>query len=133
LQALDLMNDVTFLEAARKLAERMMMEGGLSDDARLAFGVRLLLARPPRAAEAPILRAALKSAQHKYEANPDAAAAFLKQGESPITLPKANEQAGPGDKQNRDRAGADLEITDLAAYTVVASLLLNMDATISKE
>ncbi len=113
LQALDLMNDVTFLEASRKLAERMIVEGGSRVDDRLAYGVKLLLARPPRAAEAPILRAALESAQARYEADPAAASAFLKQGESPLR--------------------ADLKSSDLAAYTVVASLLLNMDAAISKE
>src|SRR6516165_6213872 len=50
LQALELMNDVTFLEAARKLAERMMTEGGASAEERLNYGYRLVLARAPDAA-----------------------------------------------------------------------------------
>ena len=52
LQALDLMNDVTFLEAARKLAERMMAEGGASPAERVRYGYRLVLARAPDAAAA---------------------------------------------------------------------------------
>src|SRR5207245_1354763 len=45
LQALDLMNDVTFMEASRKLAERMIAEGGRSPDERVGYGYRLTLAR----------------------------------------------------------------------------------------
>ena len=55
LQALDLMNDVTFLEAARKLAERMMTEGGTSPEERVSYGYRLVLARAPDAPRRQVL------------------------------------------------------------------------------
>ena len=51
LQALDLMNDVAFLEAARKLAERMLTEGGSAPQQRIAYGFRLVLARAPKPQE----------------------------------------------------------------------------------
>ena len=49
LQALALMNEVTFVEAARKLAERMLLEGGTTPEARVAFAFRLAASRPPAA------------------------------------------------------------------------------------
>src|SRR2546427_9331473 len=49
LQALTLMNDVTYLEAARVLAQRMMTEGGATPPARIEFAFRLATARPPSA------------------------------------------------------------------------------------
>src|SRR2546422_3328944 len=56
LQALDLMNDVTFLEAARFLGQRMIKEGGESPDARLRYGFRLATGRRPTAGEEQVLR-----------------------------------------------------------------------------
>ena len=50
LQALDLMNDVTYLEASRKLAERVMKERRSSADERIALAFRLVVARGPTAA-----------------------------------------------------------------------------------
>jgi hypothetical protein len=55
LQALNLMNDVTFLEASQKLAERMMAEGGATVDERIDYGYALVLARPPTAAQRTVL------------------------------------------------------------------------------
>ena len=52
LQALNLMNDVTFVEAARFLGQRMMKEGGRDADARLRYGFRLALGRAPSASGA---------------------------------------------------------------------------------
>ena len=60
LQALDLMNESTFLEAARKLAERMMTEGGSARAERLAYGYSLVLARPPAPRPAEILARMLR-------------------------------------------------------------------------
>ena len=113
LQALDLMNDVTFLEAARKLAERMMVEGGSSPAERVAYGYRLVLARAPRPEQRQVLLHALESFATSFRANRGAAREFLKQGESPVR---------PG-----------LDEAELAAYAGVASLLLNLDETITKE
>ncbi len=113
LQALNLMNDVAFLEASRKIAERMMLEGGATPDARLAFGYRLLLGRAPDAPRLAILRTAFTRFRDYYSHSPDAAREYLNQGRSP---------------QNPALAPA-----DLAASAAVASLLLNLDETITKE
>lgn len=113
LQALDLMNDVTFLEASRKLAERMMTEGGSAPEQRIPYGFRLLLARAPKPQEEMILAKSLASFETTYRKDPQAAEKFLSEGESPI--------------------GAQLEKPELAAYSAVASLMLNLDAAINKE
>jgi Protein of unknown function (DUF1553) len=113
LQALNLMNDVAYLEASRKIAERMMVEGGASPEGRIDYGFRLLLARSPKASEQQIILQALKSFETTYGKDPKSAEQFLNYGESPKR---------PG-----------LDPGQLAAYTTVASLLLNLDATITKE
>ena len=113
LQALDLMNDVTYLEASRKLAERVMRERRGGADERIALAFRLVVARGPTPREAALLREALASYLDDYKANPEAAARYLSQGESP-----------------RD---AELDASELAAYSTLASMMLNMDETITKE
>ena len=113
LQALELMNDVTFLEAARKLAERMMTEGGSSPEERVSYGYRLVLARAPDAARRKALLKALSGFLAGYRGDTAAAREFVKQGDSAIR---------PG-----------LDEAELAAYASVASLLLNLDETITKE
>jgi hypothetical protein len=113
LQALDLMNDVTYLEASRKLAERVMKERRSSADERLALAFRLVVARSPTPREARVLGDALAGYLDEYKANPEAAAKYLSQGESP-----------------RDE---ELDVSELAAYATLASMMLNMDETITKE
>jgi hypothetical protein len=113
LQALDLMNDVMFLEASRKLAERIITDGGASPTERINHAYELLLARPPRTAELAILTKALTGFESTYQKDPHAADRFLNYGESPRK---------PG-----------IDVADLAAYTSIASMLLNLDATITKE
>src|SRR5205085_9178181 len=51
LQALELLNDVTYVEAARQLAQRMLTEGGTTPESRIAYGFRRATARPPSDAE----------------------------------------------------------------------------------
>lgn len=113
LQALDLMNEVTFVEASRKLAERMMTEGGTTPQARLEYGYALVLARPPSARQAQVLLALYRQLETNYMADAKAAAQYIRQGDSPV------------------KAG--LDAAELAAYTGVASLILNLDETITKE
>jgi hypothetical protein len=104
LQALNLMNDVTFLEASRVLAARMMREG-------LEAGFERVLSRKPRAGELEILRGSL--AYHRdYFADEAKAKAFLAQGESTLD-PKLNPR-------------------ELAAYTAVSSMIFNMDEAVTK-
>jgi len=113
LQALNLMNDVTYLEASRKLAERMLKEGGSQEEERIGYAFRLATARPPRRQETRILLDSLHRFRDRYYADSRAALSFLSYGESP-----------------RDES---LDPSELASYTGVASLILNLDETITKE
>jgi hypothetical protein len=113
LQALDLMNDVQFLEAARLIGQRMMKEGGSSADGRLQYGFRLVTGRKPAASEAGILRESLQYHLDYFSDKRDEIQAFLKQGEA--------------------RTDPALDQRELAAYTSVASLLLNMDEAVTKQ
>jgi mono/diheme cytochrome c family protein len=113
LQALDLMNEVTFVEAARKLAERMMTEGGASPEARLDYGYSLVLARVPSGQRKKAMLRLLGELETNYKANPKAASDYIHQGESPVR--------------------ARIDAVQLAAWTGVASLILNLDEAITKE
>jgi hypothetical protein len=112
LQALTLMNETTFVEAARKLAERMLMEGGNTDADRIAFAFRLVATRAPTAAELQVLVSALGDYRREFEADPKAAPASLKVGDSPV---------------------ADLPPVELAAAAALANVLLNLDEVTTRE
>jgi hypothetical protein len=111
MQALLLMNDPTYLEAARKLAERVV-KSGPDFDSRLALAFRTVVARRPTADEVRVLRAVLDLARTRFESDPAAAGKLLSHGASP-----------------RDEK---LDVTDVAAWTTITSLLLCMDETITK-
>jgi len=113
LQALQLMNDVAYMEASRKLAGRMMKEGGAAPESRIDRGFRLVLARAPGQREARLVGEAFARFRGRYGSDPKAAAELLSLGHSP-----------------RDAA---LDPAELAAWTAVASLLLNLDETVTKE
>ncbi|MCB1021305.1 MAG: DUF1553 domain-containing protein, partial [Acidobacteria bacterium] len=113
LQALDLMNDVTYVEAARKLAERMVHEGGESPDARVAYGFRLATAREPEAREEQILLRGFQRYLDRYQTKPEDAKKLVEMGES------ARDEKIPAE--------------ELAAYTSVSSMILNLDEVITKE
>jgi hypothetical protein len=112
LQALALMNDVTYVEASRKFAERMMTQGSTPAE-WLAWGWRQATARPPEKAELDILTAGYQRRLDHYRSAPEAAAKLLKTGESPV--PK------------------DADPAVLAALSVTASLILNLDEVITRE
>ena len=113
LQALNLMNDVTYVEAARRLAERMMTEGGATPEERVAFVYRLATAHRPRPEVQEILAGGFHDYLDRYQADRRAALELLNVGESP-----------------RDET---LDIAELASYTMVASMVLNLDRTITKD
>lgn len=113
LQALALMNDQQYVEAARKLAERMMIEGGADPAARLTFAFRLATSRVPRDPEKAILLRLLDQHQKDFQADVPAAEKLLAIGEA-----KRNETLPPA---------------ELAAYTMVANLILNLDEVVTKE
>jgi hypothetical protein len=112
LQALVLMNDPTYVEASRKFAERILREGGSSVDSRLTFAFRTVLARAPGEKELSILRQVFEKQKARFTGSPDAATKLLSVGESP-----------------RDNS---LDQAELAAWTIVASTLLNLDEAVTK-
>ena len=113
LQALNLMNDVTYVEAARRLAERMITEGGTTPADRIAYAHVLATAHRPRPAAQTILVDGYHRHLDRYQADRPAALALVSQGEHP-----------------RDET---LDVAELASYTMVANLILNFDGTITKE
>jgi hypothetical protein len=113
LQALVTLNDPTYLEAARAMAERTMREGGQNPAGRVAFVFRLALARNPSAQETKVLRDLLSLQLANYRKDKQAASELLHVGES-----KVDEK---------------LDQSELAAWTMVASAILNLDETVTKE
>ena len=113
LHALVTLNDITYVEAARALAERILKEGGASDDARLAYGFRLCTARVPSAKETAFLGASLARFRAQYHADEAGAKMLIATGES--------------------KPDARLAPPELAAHTSLALLLLNLDETLTKE
>ncbi|MFN9662882.1 MAG: PSD1 and planctomycete cytochrome C domain-containing protein [Akkermansiaceae bacterium] len=111
LQALNLMNDETYVEASRFLAARMMRSSDVTA-ARLAFGFRTVLARTPKPTEMVILDRAYRRAFEDFTKDPASAKAFLSVGDT------------PSDPQ--------LNLVELAAFATVASTLLCMDETVTK-
>lgn len=111
LQALVTLNDPQFVEAARKLAERAL-ENGKNEDARLDFMARHLLARPLRAEENKITEKVLQDLLAHYQSSPKDAEALVSVGES--------------------KADQSLDRPTLAAYTMVANQLLNLDEVLNK-
>jgi len=112
LQALVMLNDPTFVEAARGLAQRLLREAGTTVDARAAFAFRLATSRSPRPRELAILSAQYAKQHQRFEANKSAADQLLAIGESDPT--------------------AGLDTVELAAWTTVASIILNLDEAISR-
>jgi len=113
LQALALLNEVTYVEAARKLGERMLREGGSTDEARLSFGFRLATARPPTSEELAVLVEGLQADRARFQAAPESATQYLGFGTSP--------------------SPSTLAPLELAAYALTANVLLNLDEVITRE
>ena len=112
LQALILLNDPTYVEASRKLAERMMVEGSASLDDRIGFAFRLVMSRHPLPAEVDVLRGVHHDALIKFRKDPTAALKLLSVGESSHNL-----KLGPA---------------ELAAWSTVAAVILNLDEAVTK-
>lgn len=112
LQALNLMNDVTYVEAARLLAERAMLETTTSRD-RVTLMFRRTLARVPAEIEMERLLKSFQSQLDHFRAEPEAAKRLLAIGE----------------KRNDPK----LDVAELAACAMTASLILNLDEAITKQ
>ncbi len=113
LQALTLMNNITFVETSRKLAERMLTEGGSIPASQIEYGFRLATARRPDSQEQKLLMQSFQRFLKHYQAEPAAATKLFRVGESSF-----------------DQT---LNPTQLAAMTMIASTIFNLDETITKE
>lgn len=112
LQALVLMNDPTYVEAARKLAERIMKEGGATAEERIAFAFKLATARSPKEKEVAVLKRVFESQRDRYAKDKPAAEKLLKVGEAP-----------------RDE---NLDAVELAAWAMVANAIMNLDEVVTR-
>ena len=120
LQALVLWNDEQFVEAARVLAERTWRDTGGDAAAGLARMFRACTGRLPDAEERALLEGALADLHERYAADPEAAAALVAVGDAPsLFAADASGAAAP-------------DAPTLAAWTLVASAVLNLHATITQ-
>jgi hypothetical protein len=112
LQALVLLNDPTYVEAARAFAERIVREGGKGAGPRIQFAYRQALCRPARPEEVTVLEALYAKHRKEYQGDRAAAGALLGVGQRP--------------------APKDIDQADLAAWTSVARTILNLHETITR-
>jgi hypothetical protein len=112
LQALLLLNDPQYVEAARALAERAMREGGAKPEDRLAYLFRLATARRPDARELAELATAYEEHLAEYARDAAAAKKLIAVGES--------------------KPDAKLNAAELAALTMVGNVVLNLDEVLTK-
>ena len=115
-QALATLNETLFIESAQALALRTLSEGGDSDTERLKYAFKRCVSRTPTEKESGILLALLKKQMARYS-----------DGElNPMDLATTNPQQPP-------KLAADVKPAQLAAWTAVSRVLLNLDETITKE
>ncbi|MGE3317505.1 MAG: DUF1553 domain-containing protein, partial [Planctomycetaceae bacterium] len=112
LQALVLMNDEQYVEASRRFARRIMTEGGATPDERATFAFRVSTSRKPKADEVAVLMNVFTKQLEEFRANREAAEKLLKVGDMP--------------------PDTSLDAAELAAWTMVANVLLNLDETVTK-
>ncbi len=113
LQALVTLNDVQFVEAARNLAQRMIKEAEASPESRIDFAFLRAAARRPNDSERAVLLDLQRTAHKQYREDADAAKQLLSFGES-----------------KRDES---IDAAEHAAWTLVASMILNLDETLTRE
>ena len=112
LQALVLMNDPTYIEASRLLAERIVASEGSTPEERVRFAFRVATARLPSEEETAMLVQLFHKQRERYASQRESALRLLGAGEF-----KRSEQ---------------LDVVELAAWTTVASTILNLDETITR-
>ncbi|MCE9611772.1 MAG: PSD1 and planctomycete cytochrome C domain-containing protein [Chthoniobacter sp.] len=113
LQALALLNEVTYLEAARRLAEQMLTTGGSTPETRLTWAFRRATARQPDAVELKTLTTGLATRLARFQQDEAAAKQLIAQGAT-----KADPKLNPA---------------ELAAYTTAANVILNLDEVVTRE
>ena len=112
LQALTLMNNITFVEAARHLAARVLAAEGLTDNQRVARVFRIVTSRVPQSNELAVMLGDLDFHRKAFEKNPEAARQLLTVGQKP--------------------SAPELNVAELAAYTLIANTILNLDEAITE-
>ena len=112
LQALNRMNDAAYMEASKALAGRALREAGDARNQRLGYMFRLATSRHPNERETQVLSSGFNHHLDRFRSDPQAATALL--GEQP-------------------RHPAEVSQPEAAAYTMMASLVLNLDETITRE
>jgi hypothetical protein len=112
LQAFVTLNDPVYVEAAQALARRIVKEGGTTVDERARFGLRIVTARPANDEQVKKIVGLFDSEKEHYRKDAKAAQAMA-------TDPLGSLPAG-------------MEADDLAAWTVIANVLLNLDAVLTK-
>jgi hypothetical protein len=113
LQALTTLNDPAFLAAAGGLARRIATEGGTQDRQRMVFGFETVLGRAPSKREVVAALELLEKARKRFAADTAAAEKLVAQAALPNGVSGAS-------------------VSELAAWTVVANVLLNLDETLTK-
>ena len=113
LQSLVLLNDPQFVEAARAFAERILREGPEDVEGRIAFAFETALARPPSEREAAILKRAYERELADWQSRKSDAEKVLSVGES--------------------RRDQQIDVAEHAAWQQLATLILNLSETITKE
>jgi hypothetical protein len=112
LQALVLLNDPIYVECARALGQRVLKEGGPDVESRLRYAFKLCTARAPTDEELAVLRRVYDKQLAKYQKDKDAATKLVSVGES--------------------LRPADVDVSELAAWTAVGNVLLNLDEVVTK-
>ena len=113
LQALSLLNETTFVEAAHGLAARMIVEGGDTPAGRISRGFRLVLGRRPTADELAVLVDGFEADREQYGRTPEAAEKFVQAGQS---------------------AAADrITPAEFAAYALAANVIINLDEFVTRD
>ncbi len=113
LHALTTLNDITYVEASRKLAERVLLSKAKDTPGRLELAFRYVLARKPNEREAKILHRCLMRAKSYFDENPKAAQELLSTGES--------------------ASNKSLNRIEHASYAVVCQAILNLDEALTRE
>ena len=113
LQALNRMNDAAYIEASRALARRTLQEAGAGREERLRHLFRLVTARRPSGREYEVLASGFGHHLKRFDNDPQAALSLL----------------GP----SRGQTGRDVSDPEMAAFVIMASLVLNLDETITRE
>ena len=113
LQALTLLNDVTFVEAARVLATQVLREGHSNEEQQIDELFRRAVGRPAEDAERELLAGSLAAHRTHYRDHPESATELISTGEYPVDTR--------------------LDPADLAALTAIAGVVMNLDEVLTKE